>query len=160
MEGYRQFIKNDILDANPLHPPVSNDSLDLSKVLDKPCNPYGVPDETIDDLQIFQKSHLHGFLEYHFHIPGSVGIICNINELLLFYNNTHKRRNISYDAIKYSVRILGYILAPQYGLTYQDDIIFGVDSDVFREFEEIFQICKEGKYFRLRYPKTVIEQSE
>ena len=55
MEGYRQFIKNDVLDANPLHPPASNDSLDLSKVLDKPCNPYGVPDETIDDLQIFSK---------------------------------------------------------------------------------------------------------
>lgn len=158
LEGYRQFNKKDVLYANPLHPPTQDEQPDLSKVLEKPLEAYGIPDEIKDDVRIFQKSHLHGFLEYHFHLGGPIRIICNINELLLFYNDSHKR-NICYDAIKYSVRILGYIVSLQHicydpdRLTNPDDLIFGVDSEVFREFKDIFQLNKEDKYFRLKYPR-------
>jgi hypothetical protein len=158
LEGYRQFNKKDLVDAGPLLPPKSNEQPDLSKVLKEPLNPYGIPNEIKDDVRIFQKSHLHGFLKYHLHRGGPISVICNISELLSFYNENHKR-NICYDAIKYSVRILGYIVAPQHicydpdRLTNPDDLIFGVDSEVFREFKDIFQLDKEEKYFRLTYHK-------
>ncbi|MCK9441818.1 MAG: hypothetical protein M0Q13_10415 [Methanothrix sp.] len=154
MEGYRQFNKKDLIDAKPLFSPERDEEIDLSRILETAPDPYGIPEEMKNEVRIFRNSILHAYLEYHFRHFGPIKIICNINDLASFYNNNHKKE-ISYDAIKFALRIIGYITNPQYYSdgcrTNHDDIIFGVDSEGFQELKRYFETNRDHDHIRIEY---------